>query len=175
MQKKELLCLLFHNISEISKIVQVVIIIDRLGVKRTVNVTSKDFKYRGNNFLNDGDIIVGAKICNFGFSPKISEKIKNYLISRSKSQPSSSNNCGSIFKNYINDITCRAGHFIDIMGLKGFTYKGIKISNMHANFFENIGEASSVEFFEMIDFVKKELNLSYGIDFELEVKQEEYI
>ena len=60
--------------------------------------------------------------------------------------------------------------FIDIIGLKGFTYNNIQISPKHANFMVNLGGANYEDILKTIKLVKSELLLQYGIDFETEVK-----
>ena len=71
---------------------------------------------------------------------------------------------------YGNDKPGRAGEFIDIMGLKGFQMDQVRVSPLHANFMENRGGADYSSMVKTINFVKEELKLQFGIDFETEVK-----
>ncbi len=77
---------------------------------------------------------------------------------------------GLIFEHLDRGVTCRAGQFIDIMGLKGFTYKNLRISPKHANFMENSGESSYEDVLTMIGLLQKELKLQTGVSFETEVE-----
>jgi UDP-N-acetylmuramate dehydrogenase len=92
---------------------------------------------------------------------------------RTRTQPLKEWTCGCVFKNNQNiesGVTCRAGHFIDIMGLKGLSIKNLTVSPKHANFMENQGESSFDDVMMMITVLKKELKLHSGVDFETEVE-----
>jgi len=56
------------------------------------------------------------------------------------------------------------------MGLKGLTHNGMRISPKHANFMENTDSASHKDVVALINIIKDELLLQYGVDFETEVK-----
>jgi UDP-N-acetylmuramate dehydrogenase len=86
---------------------------------------------------------------------------------RNRTQPLKEATCGCVFKN---NETCLAGKSIDIMGLKGFTYKNLQVSPKHANFMENKGESTYEDVIEMISILKNELKLQYGTSFETEVE-----
>ena len=71
------------------------------------------------------------------------KKIKEYLKHRNETQPLKKFTCGCIFKNYHSQrLSCRAGLAIDIMGHGGIEIGGVKVSNLHANFMENVNGAS---------------------------------
>src|SRR5690606_35634915 len=107
---------------------------------------------------------------HFGVDAQLRDIIKNYLDLRNKTQPMSEKTCGCVFKNSKGLVTCRAGMFIDILGLKGLTYNGIRVSTKHANFMENFGNANYDDVIALIKIVKNELKLQYGVEFETEVK-----
>ena len=159
------------NLGEICNIVKEVSIVSKSGEERTIKIESNSFSYRKNHFLNDGDVIISAKLVHHGQSPEITEQIKNYLALRNRTQPLKESTCGCIFKNdKKSDRVCPAGMFIDIIGMKGFTNKNIQISPKHANFMVNTGGADFEDICETIEIVKKELELQYGVAFETEVK-----
>ena len=76
--------------------------------------------------------------------------------------------CGSVFKK-IQGIG--AGRLIDQCGLKGYTHKGVTISEKHANFFIHHGEGTATAVKELINYVqevvyqKKEYRLETEIGF----------
>lgn len=159
------------NLGEICSILKEVRIVKKNGEEKNINVEKSSFSYRKNHFLEEGDIIVSAKLFHKGQSAEITEKIKDYLALRNRTQPLKESTCGCIFKNSSkNSAICRAGMFIDIIGLKGFTYNNIQISPKHANFMVNLGGANFDDITKAIEMVKKELRLQYGVDFETEVK-----
>ena len=161
------------NLGEICSIIKEVTLVTSAGELKVEIINKESFSYRKNHFVEIGDVIVGAKLVHLGQSPEITNQIKEYLALRNRTQPLKESTCGCIFKNYnkSSDI-CRAGMFIDIIGLKGFTHKDIQISPKHANFMVNLGDSNLDDISKTIDIVKKELMLQYGVEFETEVKLE---
>lgn len=161
------------NLGEIGSIIKEVKIITKNGEDKSVIIDKNSFSYRHNHFVNSGDIIYEARLIHFGLDEAISKKIREYLDMRNRTQPLKEWTCGCIFKNHhdqLRDVTCRAGLFIDIMGLKGLTIKNLKISPKHANFMENSGESSYEDVMQMITVLQKELKLQFGVSFETEVE-----
>ena len=68
--------------------------------------------------------------------------IRKDMVKRKISQPVGTKTCGCFFKNPTG-IKKSAGAMIDECGMKGFFYGGAKVSNKHANFIENSGDANS--------------------------------
>ena len=155
-------------LGEIGDLIKSVDIMRTNGEVYTYKCNKDSFSYRKNNFVKDGEIIIGGVIEHKGTSPEISEKIKSYLEYRKSSQPLRTKNCGSVFKNVSNQY--RAGVSIDTVGLKGFGVKNLMVSDMHANFIENKGNAKSDDFKSLTDSLKQELERYTGLAFELEVK-----
>lgn len=158
------------SLGEIGEIVKSVTCINSKGEVRKIKNDDLKFSYRKNHFLNEDEIIVSVILKYNGESDGINDKIINYKKFREESQPLNYKSCGCVFKNYSK--TCRAGKFIDIINLKGFKYSNIQISNKHANFFINKGNSNYKDMLTMIDIVKDELYLNYGIKFQLEVNIE---
>jgi UDP-N-acetylmuramate dehydrogenase len=156
------------NLGEIGSIIKEVTLVTKNGEIKVVPIGPDSFSYRKNHFVDDGDVIVRAKLVHLGIDSSISEQIKKYLQMRNTTQPLSEKTCGCVFKNFSN--THRAGQMVDLMGLKGLTYHGLKVSHKHANFFENKNEATASDFHFLSHFIISELKLSLGIEFELEVK-----
>lgn len=161
------------NLGEIGSLVKEVRLVTKFGEEKLIKVDKNSFSYRHNHFVEPGDVIYQATLINKGTDAKISQKIKEYLEMRNKTQPLKEATCGCVFKNYHDNergLTCRAGQFIDIIGLKGLTYKGLRVSPKHANFMENFGESNYEDVCTMIEILKKELKLQYGVDFTPEVE-----
>lgn len=161
------------NLGEIGSIIKEVKLITKNGEEKSVIIDKTSFTYRHNHFVESGDVIYQARLIHFGIDESISKKIREYLEMRTRTQPLKEWTCGCIFKNHHNidsGVTCRAGLFIDIMGLKGLTIKNLQISPKHANFMENRGESSYEDVMQMITVLQKEMKLQYGVDFETEVE-----
>tara|TARA_Y100000296_G_C5158134_1_gene250311 strand:+ start:831 stop:1760 length:930 start_codon:yes stop_codon:yes gene_type:complete len=164
------------NLGEIGDLITEVSLLEPSGSIRVHKIGSSDFSYRHNHFVRDGEIIISARIKHRGIDSSISQVIKTYLEKRMETQPLKEKTCGCMFKNsqvqYSNhEITCRAGLYIDIMGLGGFGLKkDLRISPKHANFMENKEMASRSDVVSLIDFTLNELEAQYGIQFEKEVQ-----
>ena len=61
-----------------------------------------------------------------------------------------------------------AGKLIDDLGLKGYSIGGAMVSNIHANFIINNGNATSKDIIKLIRKIKRDVKKSYGIDLVLE-------
>jgi UDP-N-acetylmuramate dehydrogenase len=161
------------NLGEIGSVIKEVKLISKNGTEKLIKIDKSSFSYRHNHFVEEGDVIYEARLVHFGIDEAISKKIREYLEMRTRTQPLKEWTCGCIFQNHHDssrDVTCRAGLFIDIMGLKGLSYKNLQISPKHANFMENRGESSYEDVLTMIGILKKEMKLQYGVSFQTEVE-----
>lgn len=150
-----------------SLIKEVTILRENLEID-SLKICKDHFSYRSNNFLNRNDIIIGAKVIHFGVDKSIGNKISEYMEYRKNSQPLKTFNCGCVFKN---KDEVKAGLTIDQLGLKGFNYKGLYISSVHANFIENRDEiATGEDLVEFIEQINERTLKQSAIKFELEVK-----
>lgn len=126
-----------------------------------------NFSYRQSSFNKD-DILLSAK-----FNLKKADKniIKENFIEaqsgRKKSQPLNKRSAGSLFKNPKNN---SAGKLLDEAGLKGFSIGDAKISEKHANFFINDGDATSKDMLMLIKKAHKEVKDKFDVNLSLEVK-----
>jgi UDP-N-acetylmuramate dehydrogenase len=75
---------------------------------------------------------------------------------------------GCIFKNPLEQ---SAASLIDQCGLKGTQIGGAKISERHANFIVNIGNAKASDVLELIKIVKEKVKEKFGIELEEEVQK----
>ncbi|MBB5323775.1 UDP-N-acetylmuramate dehydrogenase [Anoxybacillus tepidamans] len=92
------------------------------------------------------------------------QKNKDY---RRDTQPWNYPCAGSIFRNPLPNY---AGKLIEEAGLKGYAIGGAKISEQHANFIVNIGNAKSQDVLDLITYVKGTIQRLYGIELETEVE-----
>ncbi|MEO1927181.1 MAG: UDP-N-acetylmuramate dehydrogenase [Nautiliaceae bacterium] len=94
------------------------------------------------------------------------KKLDEYLKTLRKNQPKEPS-LGSVFKNPKEDF---AGRLIEKVGMKGKVKGGIKISEIHANFFVNIKSGTFEDMMFLINEVKKRVFEEEGIELELEIK-----
>ncbi len=156
------------SLGEIGDLVKSVVIINREGDLRELELKPKDFNYRSNSFLNEGDVVVSAALKHNGLNSNIGKKIQDYLEYRKETQPLRAKTCGSVFKNINKQIL--AGKTMDLCGFKGMGSEKLFLSHKHANFIEHHGDAGPEDFKELIECLKIDTERLSGHKFELEVK-----
>ena len=98
---------------------------------------------------------------------EINNNLKRYLGYRRNTQDISLPNAGCIFKNPSKE---PAGKLIDLCGLKGRKIGDACISQIHANFILNKGNARSSDVLKLMDLVKKKVKNKFNITLEPEIK-----
>ncbi len=94
------------------------------------------------------------------------QKIKELLEKRNLTQPTNKPTCGSVFKNPTGDFAAR---LIEACGLKGYCIGDACVSEKHANFIENRGQATAKDIEALIDYIQHQVKEKYGIELETEV------
>jgi UDP-N-acetylmuramate dehydrogenase len=160
------------------------------GKLQIVNFKKEDckFGYRESIFKRKENWIILEAILRLkkGKKKEIEEKIKEILRLRKEKQPLEFPSAGSVFKNVpiekvpkeirekfkekIKDGFLPAGVLIEAVGLKGFQIGGAKISEKHANFIVNVGNAKASDVKELIEKIKKEVKKKFKIQLEEEIK-----
>ena len=94
------------------------------------------------------------------------EKVRELLARRTQTQPTSQPSCGSVFKNPEHDYAAR---LIEACGLKGYCIGGACVSEKHANFIVNTGQASAADIEGLIEYVRSEVIQQQKINLHTEV------
>lgn len=102
-----------------------------------------------------------------GTKTAIEKVMKSRLKRRMETQPLNYPSAGSVFRNPEGMF---AGELIENLGLKGLKKGGAMISDKHANFIINTGNATSSDIKWLIDHVKEKVKEKYHVD--LKVEQE---
>jgi len=97
---------------------------------------------------------------------KIKKDIKNLLEERNKKQPIGLPSCGSVFRNPEN---AYAAQLIEEAGLKGTCIGGACVSEKHANFIINTGNATAMDIEELIEKVAASVKEKNGVALKREV------
>jgi UDP-N-acetylmuramate dehydrogenase len=152
----------------ISEVVQSIYIVDDKNRDRWVSSDELAFDYRWSNIQNKTWVIIGAtfnlKRCD---STILKKEIDRLVRLRIEKQPLKEKTFGSVFKNPPNNV---AGALIEKVGLKGYELNDIRVSEKHANFFINKGNATYKDLISLIRFVQQRVQEKTGIFLELEVK-----
>ena len=129
----------------------------------------QDFSYSHSIFMKKKYVILETKLLlHEGKCSEIKSKMEEYLNSRNEKQPLKMHSAGSTFKRGDGFITAK---IIDECGLKGYTIGGAQVSEKHAGFIVNTGNATAQDVLDLIEYVKKIVHKKTGkkIDLEIEV------
>lgn len=156
--------------SEMKDIVVDVTYLD-IGDNRIKTIENKDceFSYRSSFFCKDeSKIIVKAKL-KFTKATKqeIQSKMDEYREKRIETQPLNYPSAGSTFKRGNGFVTAR---LIDEAGLKGYKIGGAQVSEKHAGFIINTGDATAKDVLDLIDYVKQKVYEKFNVKIETEVR-----
>ena len=134
----------------------------------TVSGDEHDFSYRHSVFSDRDDIILSSVIkLTPGDSKAISAQMDELSQKRRASQPLDMPSAGSTFKRPVGGY---AAAMIDQCGLKGFTRGGAQVSEKHAGFVVNRGDATFADVMSVISHVQEEVFKKFGVQLETEVK-----
>lgn len=150
-----------------------------------------EFGYRTSVFKKvGGEIILEAAFeLRLGVKKDIFSAAKEKVDYRKAKQPLERPNIGSIFKNvpvekFKNGLTeelkahikndpvplIPAAVLISQAGLKGVKSGGAQISEKHANFIINTGDAKASEVKNLIDLIRDKIKQKFGLELEIEVE-----
>ena len=127
-----------------------------------------EFSYRHSTFPKNEILLEATFQCKRGKPAEILKDRKVASDGRKSNQPLKFRSAGSIFKNPSDSLA--AGYLIDKTGLKGTERGGAAISEKHANFIVNMGDATAADVLYLIKLAKKYVAKKFHINLELEVK-----
>ncbi len=138
----------------------------RNGTVVTVKKTDAQFSYRKSGFGED--VVLSATFSlPKGDKEELLRKRREYILKRNETQPLELPNSGSMFKNPPHSF---AAKLIEQAGLKGKRIGGAQISEKHANFIVNLGEAKAADILRLIELAQRTVYQNTGVMLELEVK-----
>lgn len=134
----------------IGKLVKGIKYIDRKGIEHCLYADEIDFSYRKCSI--DGFIFEVALDLPEAKPKDIKVKIRSNIEYRRKSQPLEFSNLGCFYKNPTGE---NAGRLIDLCGCKGKTIGDASISEKHANFIINKGNATFADTIALMEYVER--------------------
>lgn len=156
-------------------VVRSVDILSETGQLITVNKDELNFSYRNMSWADTNPtgsfkpIIFSGTFClQKGNRESVKKEADELMKSRNINQPVSLPNAGCIFKNPAPENP--AGKLIDLAGLKGKKIGDAQISEKHANFIVNTGNASASDIIELLELARKKVAGKFNIKLETEVQ-----
>ncbi len=160
-----------------------VTILDAQGAVLELPKQDLAFGYRASRFKGKRDqIILSAELELTRADPQTCiARMNSYTEHRRRTQPTEPS-VGSMFKNPPGDpsaeFTLRneglrarsAGRLIEQAGLKGARIGNAQVSNVHANFFVNLGGATARDVLALVDLARERVAEKFGVELELEIE-----
>jgi len=154
---------------DMSSIVEETLYLDPSGKLCLLKGSEHGFGYRESFFTKNSlctIIETKMRLCR-GDKKEIIRKIDDLNARRRDKQPLDMPSAGSVFKRPEGYF---AGRLIEEAGLKGKTIGGAAVSEKHAGFIVNRGDATCRDVLELIEFIQNEVERKSGIKLSCEIK-----
>jgi len=127
------------------------------------------FGYRTSSLQQAGVLVLECTLeLNPGAdSSGLKETMAKYMAKRRETQPLEYPNAGSVFRNPAGD---SAGRLIELAGWKGRRIGDAEVSEKHANFIINRGNATSEQVLRLITEIQRDVQEKFGVRLEPEVR-----
>jgi UDP-N-acetylmuramate dehydrogenase len=150
------------------EIVDDVLVWDAVCGVRRLPAAEAQFQYRQSRFMHNPWIALEATLRLTPGDPEvIRDKMRQNMDYRKKSQPVGEPNAGSIFKNPLPEY---AGRVIEQIGAKGWREGDAQVSDLHANFIVNAGQATAHDVLALMRRIRQEVFRQKGIVLKPEVR-----
>jgi UDP-N-acetylmuramate dehydrogenase len=153
---------------EMKDVVTQVTVIDETGAIRVLTAEEMQFGYRRSLLQTKPWIVADLEM---ELRPEIHERIlaqmsHNQYLRESK-QPLSMPSAGSVFKRPPGKYV---GPMVEQLGLKGYQIGGAQVSEKHAGFIVNRGNARAADVLALIQHVREQVQANFGVWLETEVR-----
>jgi len=126
------------------------------------------YTYRTSVFQSEPAVVLEATLQLSASDPAaIRRRTDEWLRQRGETQPIGPPSSGCVFRNPVAD---HAGRLIDVAGGKGLAVGGARVSELHANYILNTGEATAADVVGLMDKVSALVMEKFGKRLEPEIK-----
>ena len=152
-----------------SDVLKSVTLLDRRsGEVKTVDAGEISFSYRHSSLSSGACVVIAATVeLSFDDSEHIRRTMTEFSNMRRDSQPYGMRSLGSTFKR---PIFGYASRMIDECGLKGYRIGGAEISDKHAGFIVNRGDATADDFLRLMTLARERVYERFGVVLEPEIE-----
>ncbi len=153
---------------QMADVLTAVSFLDEKGRIRTVPASELALGYRHSRLMEREDVVLSAQMRLTPDDPAaIGARMEDFLRRRREKQPLEYPSAGSFFKRPEGHF---AGALIEECGLKGLTVGGAQISEKHAGFVINRGEATAADVRRLAEMVQETVWTRCGVRLEPEVR-----
>ncbi|HTU70272.1 MAG TPA: UDP-N-acetylmuramate dehydrogenase [Candidatus Baltobacteraceae bacterium] len=122
--------------------------------------------YRHTSLARDAIVARVNLAFDRGDPKRVREEMRSRLVRRKSTQPIALPNAGSCFRNPPGD---KAARLIEAAGAKGWRVGGAEVSELHANFINNVGGASAKDVATLLARVRRAVFDRFRVELQLEV------
>lgn len=138
------------------------------GEINSLTLDEMELDYRRSFFTGKDHIIISATfVLEKGDKERIKGTMRELMGKRSDKQPLELPSAGSAFKRPTGYF---AGALIEQCGLKGYTVGGAQVSEKHAGFIVNIGEATCKDVQNLVRHIQDTVKKETGVELESEIR-----
>ena len=142
--------------------------IDKHLTLQTISNEEHKFSHRYSAFAETNDIIISTTLkLQKSNKEEISQKMQTFMTMRKERQPIGLPSAGSVFKRKTDFIPAE---IIDKCGLKGYNIGDACVSEKHAGFIVNKGNAKAEDVLKLIDVIKNKVKEKFKKEIELEIE-----
>lgn len=134
--------------------------------KPQAHAVTPHYFYRHTTLARDAVVARATLDFERGDAASVRERTQARLVKRKASQPLQWPSAGSCFRNPPGD---KAGRLIEAAGCKGLRVGAAEVSEVHANFIVNRGDASAADTAALLAKVRRGVAERFGVELELEV------
>lgn len=141
--------------------------LNRFGEETIIDKSRITFGYRTSS-LKGKLLILSVNLRLTKSNPaELKENFQGILKEKNLSQPLAERSAGCAFKNPPQEY---AGALIEKAGLKGYAIGGAKVSEKHANFIVNTGNATAKDIIALMKYIRETIKSKLGISLESEIE-----
>ncbi|NLK52363.1 MAG: UDP-N-acetylmuramate dehydrogenase [Syntrophomonadaceae bacterium] len=153
---------------EMKEVITQVRVLDYQGQIRNMSAAELGFGYRYSILQAMELVLLEATLQLSPGDPKeIYARMEDYTVRREARQPLNLPSAGSVFRR-------PAGHYvgpmIEELGLKGFRVNDAQVSEMHAGFIVNRGQATAADILALIRLIQERVRERFGVELIPEIK-----
>ncbi len=153
---------------EMKDVIEEVTFLDKDCEIKTIGVKECDFGYRTSYFSKNDAIVLTVKLkLKKGNKDEIKKTMEELSKRRLDKQPLTFPSAGSVFKRPQGHF---AGALVEQAGLKNYSIGGAMVSEKHAGFIINTGNATCEDVLNLIEYIKKIVYEKFGVTLEPEVR-----
>jgi len=143
--------------------------------KGLINLSREEccFSYRHSSLQGTDQIVCTIDLeLDYGDPDQISHEMQKILENRQKKFPVDLPSCGSVFTSppYLQARGAPPGKLIEDAGLKGFKIGDAQVSECHANFIVNLGNAKAQDIIDLVRHIRETIHTHKNVRLDAEVR-----